>query len=59
MLVQLLVSVVPHMCTVQLYSAPFVKLMDTNMNMLTWLNDEQPSIFLSVYLNVLSEGGHW
>ena len=35
MLVQLLVSVLPHMCTVQPYSAPFIKLMDTNMNMLT------------------------
>jgi hypothetical protein len=33
MLVQLLVSVLPHMCTVQPYSAPFIKLMDTNMIM--------------------------
>jgi len=59
MLVQLLVTVLLHMCTVQPYSAPFIKMMDTNMNMLTWLNDEQPSIFLFVCLNVLSEGGHW
>lgn len=58
-LVQLLVSVLLHMCTVQPYSAPFIKFMDTNMNMLTWLNHEQLSIFLSVGLNIQSEGGQW
>jgi hypothetical protein len=59
MLVQLLVSVLRRMYTVQPYSAPFIKLMDTNMNLIAWFNDEQPSIFLSVYLNILSECCHW